>query len=61
MVAYYRTINIINIAMETILNDRILKMIPITATMLIKNAERHLKAALDALTEFDEVLLLDNG
>ena len=34
---------------------------PITVTMLVKNAERYLPEALNALTSFNEVLLLDNG
>ena len=35
--------------------------IPITVTMLVKNAERCLAEALNALASFNEVLLLDNG
>ena len=34
---------------------------PITVTMLVKNAERCLAEVLNALTHFNEVLLLDNG
>ena len=34
---------------------------PITVTMLVKNAERCLAEALNALASFNEVLLLDNG
>ena len=36
-------------------------LLPITATMLVKNSARYLPQVLDALHIFDEVLLLDNG
>lgn len=36
-------------------------VLPVTATMLVKNAERYLPQVLAALAAFDEVLLLDNG
>lgn len=35
--------------------------IPVTATILVKNAQRYLIPVLNALHAFDEVLLLDNG
>ena len=35
--------------------------IPASAVMLVKNSERYLQEVLTALTDFDEVLLLDNG
>lgn len=35
--------------------------LPVTATLLTKNSERYLPQVLDALADFDEVLLLDNG
>lgn len=35
--------------------------LPVSATMLVKNAERYLPQVLVALSAFDEVLLLDNG
>lgn len=35
--------------------------IPVSVTMLVKNAERHLEACLSALTAFDEIIVLDNG
>ncbi|MCG7656312.1 glycosyltransferase family 2 protein [Wielerella bovis] len=38
-----------------------MKTRPISAVMLVKNAERSLKETLDALHIFDEVVLLDNG
>ncbi|TNH13440.1 glycosyltransferase family 2 protein, partial [Testudinibacter sp. TR-2022] len=37
------------------------KKLPITVTMLVKNSEKYLSQVLTALTDFDEVLLLDNG
>ena len=35
--------------------------IPVSITMLVKNAERHLEACLAALAAFDEIIVLDNG
>ncbi|QEY23433.1 glycosyltransferase family 2 protein [Neisseria animalis] len=35
--------------------------IPATAAILVKNSEPHLAEVLDALADFDEILLLDNG
>ena len=35
--------------------------IPVSITMLVKNAERHLEACLAALAVFDEIIVLDNG
>ena len=35
--------------------------IPVSITMLVKNAERHLEACLTALAAFDEIIVLDNG
>ncbi|KAE9530986.1 glycosyltransferase family 2 protein [Testudinibacter aquarius] len=37
------------------------KKLPITVTMLVNNSEKYLSQVLTALTDFDEVLLLDNG
>lgn len=36
-------------------------MLPISCTILTKNAARTLKKTLDALTDFDEVVILDSG
>ncbi|RRD89987.1 glycosyltransferase family 2 protein [Conchiformibius steedae] len=36
-------------------------VLPISATVLTKNSERHLVRVLDALRGFDEVVVLDNG
>lgn len=36
-------------------------MLPISVTILTKNSEKHLQAVLEALKEFDEVLLCDTG
>lgn len=35
--------------------------IPASATIIVKNAERYLAQVLSALSQFDEILLLDNG
>lgn len=36
-------------------------MLPISVTILTKNSEKHLQVVLEALKEFDEVLLCDTG
>ncbi len=38
-----------------------MRKIPATAAMLVKDSERYLSEVLGALADFDEVLLLDNG
>lgn len=38
-----------------------MKKIPISVTMLVKNSEKYLEKVLAALTDFDEIILLDNG
>ncbi|PHI39653.1 glycosyl transferase [Actinobacillus succinogenes] len=35
--------------------------IPVSVTMLVKNAEKYLRTVLTALADFDEIILLDNG
>ncbi|MDG2962095.1 glycosyltransferase family 2 protein [Exercitatus varius] len=35
--------------------------IPVSVTMLVKNAEKYLQTVLTALADFDEIILLDNG
>ena len=35
--------------------------LPISATILVKNAQDTLRECLDSLREFDEIILLDNG
>nr|UOP04112.1 hypothetical protein LVJ77_06470 [Conchiformibius kuhniae] len=35
--------------------------LPVSATVLTKNAERHLARCLDALRGIDQVVVLDNG
>lgn len=35
--------------------------IPVSVTMLVKNAEKYLQTVLAALADFDEIILLDNG
>ena len=38
-----------------------MQKIPVSVTMLVKNAEKYLQQVLTALTDFDEIILLDNG
>lgn len=38
-----------------------MEKLPISVTMMVKNGERYLARSLEALKEFDEVVILDNG